>query len=501
MENEELKRFIIDMDWKMSKKSFKYFFEDVLYGEDGNGFEYNHHHASWKEGLDNNQYYCVKASRDHGKSVFFMSYALWLAVFNPGKHIMIFSHSMEQTLEHMRFIRSQIEMTDILSKLIPVGRPWAKSYFEFSNGSRIMAKSTGGATRGFHPDVVVCDDILWGTTGNELQKAADWFYSVLIPVLHHTARLMMVGTPFSYNDLYAELEEKETFTVETYPAINANGDALWPDRWGLDKLELRRLSMPAIQFSREYLCETIHDVASMFPMDILELARDKDLILLNKAEQDYDEEGEPIGVFGQHFIGWDTAIASDKNADFTAMMVMRIPPDDDCKQIIGIIHERGMNSLAQKRQILLLNNRFQPELIELEGNNFQRMFETELRDMRQDIPIKTFMTTRQKKETIFMSLLLAFEQGIIKTPYGDERSRVFTRTLETELNRFGMQKSGRLESVGTHDDLAMALALVNWATKEFKGSVVLLDDYLPGFDEWMKGKPHRNTETDEWMIQ
>jgi hypothetical protein len=61
----------------------------------------------------------------------------------------------------------------------------------------LMAKSVGGATRGFHPDVVVCDDILWGTTGGELQRAADWFYGVLLPVLHHSSRLMMVGTPFS----------------------------------------------------------------------------------------------------------------------------------------------------------------------------------------------------------------------------------------------------------------------------------------------------------------
>ena len=50
-----------------------------------------------------------------------------------------------------------------------------------------------------------------------------------------------------------------------------------------------------------------------------------------------------------------------------------------------------------------------------------------------------------------------------------------------------MQKSGRLESVGTHDDLAMALALANWGTKEFRGSVMLLDDYLPGFDGWLSG--------------
>lgn len=487
---EDIEQFVLEMDREMSKKSFKYFFVDVL------GFLFSSHHESWNNGLSNHQYYCVKASRDHGKSVFFMSYALWLAAFNPKTHIMIFSHSMEQTLEHMRFIRNNIENTDILRDLKPQGKPWAKSYFEFTNGSRIMAKSVGGATRGFHPDVVVCDDILWGTTGTELQRAADWFYGVLLPVLHHSSRLMMVGTPFSYNDLYAELEQKETFLVETFPAINPNGEALWPERWNLEALEQRRLSMPAIQFSREYLCEPIHDVASMFPMDILEKARDKNLVLLDRADTNYNEEGEPDGVWGQHFIGHDPAISSDKNADFTAMTVMRMLPDEDVKQIIHVVHERGMSSLAQKRMMVILNNKFQPDLIELEGNNFQRMLEAEMREMASDMPIKVFMTTRTKKESLFMSLLLAFEQGQIKMPYGDKRSQEYTHKVEQELNRFGMQKNGRLESVGVNDDLAMSLALANWATKEFKGTVVLLDDVMDNFDNWFDS----GAKNSGWMI-
>jgi len=489
----DVNQLIHDMDTKMSKKSFKYFFTEIL------EFEFSHHHESWLNGLNGNKYYCVKASRDHGKSVFFMSYALWLAAFNPNTHVMVFSHSLEQTLEHMRFIRGNIEASDILQHLKPQGKPWAKSYFEFSNGSRIMAKSVGGATRGFHPDVVVCDDILWGTTTGELQRAADWFYTVLLPVLHHTGRLMMVGTPFSYNDLYAELEDKDTFTVETYPAIDTKGEALWPQRWDLEALKQRENSMPAIKFAREYLCEPIHDMSSMFPMSLLEKARDSELVLMRQAEQDFDENGEANGTFGQHFVGWDPAIASDANADYTAMTILRILPDSDEKQIVHSVHQKGLNSSAQKKEVILLNSRFRPDLIELEGNNFQRMFEVELKEMREDIPIKTFMTTRQKKESMFMSLLLAFEQGQIKTPWGDEKSKEFTRKLETELSRFGMQKNGRLESVGSHDDLAMSLALANWATKEFKGSIVLLDDYLEGVDSWFGDVPQNSVAGANWF--
>ena len=425
---------------------------------------------------------------------------MWQGWMNSSGTLIYISHSLEQTLEHMRFIRNNIETTDILKPLKPTGKPWAKSYFEFTNGSRIMAKSVGGATRGFHPDVVVCDDILWGTTASELARAADWFYTVLLPVLHHTGRLMMVGTPFSYNDLYAELEDKDTFRVETYPAILPNGEPLWPGRWPLDALKQREMSMPAIKFAREYLCEPIHDMSSMFPMSLLEQARDKNLILLDKAEEEIDENGEVAGVFGQHFIGWDPAIASDSNADYTAMTVLRVLPDGEEKQLVYVLNEKGLGGAAQKRQVILLNNRFQPDLIELEGNNFQRMFEAELKEMRDDIPIKTFMTTRQRKESMFMSLLMAFEQGKIKTPWGNEKSKEFTRELETQLSRFGMQKNGRLESVGAHDDLAMSLALANWATKEFRGTIVSLDDYMPGFDSLFGEAEQRKVAGASWFV-
>ena len=117
----DVNNLIKEMDRQMSAKSFKFFFTDIL------GFEYSDHHRSWESGLNENRYYCVKASRDHGKSVFFMSYALWIAAFKPNTHIMVFSHSLEQTLEHMRFIRNNIETADILKDLKPQGKPWAKS--------------------------------------------------------------------------------------------------------------------------------------------------------------------------------------------------------------------------------------------------------------------------------------------------------------------------------------------------------------------------------------
>lgn len=41
----DMEEFILDMDRKMSAKSFEYFFRDIL------GFDYSRHHEAWDEGL------------------------------------------------------------------------------------------------------------------------------------------------------------------------------------------------------------------------------------------------------------------------------------------------------------------------------------------------------------------------------------------------------------------------------------------------------------------
>ena len=129
-----------------------------------------------------------------------------------------------------------------------------------------MAKSVGGGTRGFHPMLSYVMTFC-GNNSSEFNEQLDWFYGVLLPVLHHTGRLMMVGTPFSYNDLYAELEKKETFQVETYPAINREGEPLGLSVGVLKHLTSDDFQCQADSVYREYLCEPIHDNSQYVPDD------------------------------------------------------------------------------------------------------------------------------------------------------------------------------------------------------------------------------------------
>ena len=119
-----------------------------------------------------------------------------------------------------------------------------------------------------------------------------------------------------YSTIYTQNLKVGKDLVETYPAINVKGEALWPERWDLESLDARRADMPAIAFAREYLCEPMDDVSSLFPSTILQAAKDSSLKLIEREVGDPDD---------QYFIGWDPAISSDRAADYTVMVVIRRP--------------------------------------------------------------------------------------------------------------------------------------------------------------------------------
>ena len=453
-----------EIDYEVAKRDFKFFFEDIL------GFQLSHHHEKWFDNLESQRRYCVKAARDHGKSTLFLCYLLWKVAFNPKCKAVLISHSLHQSIHHMRTLNDLIDGIPFMARMKKADS-WSKTFFGFANGSNISAKSVGGAIRGIHPDLILCDDILWGTTDTELQRVASWFYEVLVPTLHHTSKLMIVGTPFTPTDLYTELEAREGYLVETYPAIDAKGVALWPERWDLESLDARRNDMPAIAFAREYLCEPMDDMSSLFPSLVLQMAKDSDLKIINRADGDDDD---------QYFVGWDPAISSDRSADYTVMVVLRRPSTNpELLELVHVVRRKNMDFRTQIMEIQKINAKFAPDVIELEANNFQRVFATELR-ADTDLPIKTFISTRQRRESLLMGLVMRFENEQIRLPWGDENSRTLISELERELLMFGMSKKGKLDSIGRHDDFAIALALAHWGTTEFRERIVDIDDMMPG---------------------
>ena len=134
-----------------------------------------------------------------------------------------------------------------------------------------------------------------------------------------------------------------------------------------------------------------------------------------------------------------------------------------------------MDFSAQIEKIIELNARFNPVIIELETNNFAMAFNQVLAEIS-DLPIKPFNTTRMKKEALIHTLQLHFERNHLSIPFKDEgATRRHMNALINELSTFTMLDNGRMESLGGHDDMVMALALSVQATKEFRDNILILD--------------------------
>ena len=310
--------------------------------------------------------------------------------------------------------------------------------------------SVGKAVRGAHPDIVVLDDILSSEAESQMAHIATWFYTALLPVLHHTAQLAIVGTPFSYTDLYQELKSLKGYWVKEYPAINeTTGKPLWPERWSLEALQTRRGEMTSIAFTREYLCKPIASESSLFPEEMTDPCKDTEYAL---------EFQPPVDENVNYYIGWDPAISPDRKADYTCMMVVAMD-ENRHKRIVWVHHEEGMDFSSQIDKIIELNARYNPVIVELETNNFAQAFHQVLKEIS-DLPIKPFTMSRMRKEAVIHALQLHFEQRHLIIPYKDDgATHRHMNTLLNELSMFTMLPNGKMESLGRHDDMVIALAL------------------------------------------
>ena len=188
----------------------------------------------------------------------------------PGTEVLFFSHSQHQSIDHMAKMDELIMTIPALAHLKPK-RGWAKQLFNLqTNHQSGLCQSAKGC--GAHPDIVVLDDILSSEAATQLKSVAQWFYTAHC-VLHHTAQLCIVGTPFSFTDLYAELKGLSGMKLGISCNRERTGEPLWPERWNLDALNSRRNEMTSIAFTREYLCQPLSSEESLFPEEMIANAR------------------------------------------------------------------------------------------------------------------------------------------------------------------------------------------------------------------------------------
>jgi len=233
-------------------------------------------HQQWYQFLQND-FSCIKTDpknktslhkylqlwpRGHGKTTGIILYILWLIGNNPDINVQIVSKTANQAEQICAAVMSHIEFNKKYQQLFPNIQPsktkWTNQQFivtrtKIDKNPTVKASGLMGPITGGRNDLIICDDIIDEEnvrTRVQLEKVSTWFNKVLYPTLYPWGGIIVIGTRWSYADLYAEL--MNTWDYSVLKAIQDDNTVLWPEYWPLDKLLERRQEIGSIIFDCQY---------------------------------------------------------------------------------------------------------------------------------------------------------------------------------------------------------------------------------------------------------
>jgi len=403
-------------------------------------------------------------------NTFFFDFAvpIWKAINMPGGIGFIFSATQPQAKRILGDIRHEIETNPRLQWLVPARRDqWSSTVLRMSNGHTIYARGFGTKVRGAHPNWIIVDDGLNDESAySELvrKKQIDYFYTAITNMIVPGGQIIVVGTPFSTEDLYFSLKKNSEYKFAKSPAIRKGSDGadlpLWSSRYPLDALYKRRREIGSVKFTREFLCDPISDEMSLFPSHLfMGNPTEQPLVKLGAPKEFWDEVGVEI------YMGIDIAMSTSAQADYFVIWTMGRDKFGN-RWIIDIERDRGIGFQEQLSMINTTARKYDPALILIEANQMQRVWGDEL-IRTTDLPIKKFVTTAQNKnalDTGLPSLRILLENQKFRIPRGDARSVKMTNIWVDEMRNFTWDK-GKIVSVGGHDDTGMALWICDQAIR------------------------------------
>ncbi len=190
----------------------------------------------------------------HGKSEFLsVNTPIWFLEKWPGKFVMSISYGSELATDFSLKVRDTLQDEDLHHLLRTRIRQDKKRVDRWltPNGGGLTAAGIGGPLTGRGADLMLIDDYIKNAEDSlsvgQLKKTWEWFKSTAYTRLEPGASLVILATRWNVNDLIGKCIREmpnENWLVINLPAIaEANdpldreiGEALWPERFPIDRL-------------------------------------------------------------------------------------------------------------------------------------------------------------------------------------------------------------------------------------------------------------------------
>ncbi len=168
-------------------------------------------------------------------------------------------------------------------------------------GGGMLATGIGGPLTGFGVDgVLICDDTLKNRADAESSRIRDnifqWWTSTALTRVEPKGSVIVCGTRWHDDDLLGRLSRESGWEVVNLPALDDEGQALWPAVWPVDVLIDRRRRVGEYDWSSLFMGQPRPRGAGVFesatvceavPIGPVRYAIGLDFAYTEKAKSDY----------------------------------------------------------------------------------------------------------------------------------------------------------------------------------------------------------------------
>ena len=224
------------------------------------------HGKTWVTAALENPLLLLNVPPRHAKTTIMAKwFVIWQYACDRDTQVILISKTTTLGEQLSYYIANQLETNEELIKAFgrfrpkDLTRPWriAKGELEVEgkdldlrHGLSLQVRGSGQAILGMEADWVIADDMTDRKVAkSETERLTEWdfFLGDVLTRLAPDGKAFCIGQRVHAEDLYgrlAKVEDEETgerawHQIRT-PAINANGEALWPEVWPLERLARRR---------------------------------------------------------------------------------------------------------------------------------------------------------------------------------------------------------------------------------------------------------------------
>jgi predicted phage terminase large subunit-like protein len=365
----------------------------------------------------------ISAPPGHGKSVLLQTFVAWFLGRKPERSILTISASESLAKRNSR---------DTQAIVVSESWPWSDvtlandSVLEWrtNHGGEVRAIGKGGVVTGFRASGGIVVDDLQSDAGSDATRVSDfeWFRAVLSTRLEPEAWAVIIQTKWSDSDILGMIRDGESadqWLFVNLPAIaiendvlgRSEGEALWPRRWPIEKLEAKKSEVGASVFASLYQGDPVPAGGAIFKAEWF--------------ENRYDVQPDRYVAFRAMAI--DGAFSERTTADPSALGLWAT--DGGCYYLLESLARR-LSFPDLVSVTVECYRRWRPHIVIVEqASSGLPLIQTLARET--SIPI-TGVVPRGDKLSRIQSITPLFETGKIKLP----KSAPFLESWEHEHSRF-----------------------------------------------------------------